>query len=282
MISVGDNHHFQRILVAVDASQESRALLEIAADLARCFESPLTGLYVEDEDMMSFADLPVGREISVIGARVLDLTRQRLQAHFQNQASQIQRTLKMIAAARQINHSFAVLQGRPEIEIRNAVEKMDLLAIGPKVGAILRPRGQELRRRFMESSAEGLLVVPDLSKTAHEGPVGTIYTGTPASEQAVRMAIRIANGLGRHVLVALVPGAQNPPEVEQYLKRITDQSTALTTVKADSIASFFETLPSWRPGLVVLPADIVEQSGWHWDRPGFPLLVLRNCGWDDD
>ncbi|NQU57903.1 MAG: universal stress protein [Rhodospirillales bacterium] len=282
MTSASNNHHFQRVLVAVDASPESRVLLEIAADLARCFESPLTGLYVEDEDMVSFAGLPVGREISVIGARVLDLTRQRLQSHFQNQASQIQRTLGTVAAARQISHSFAVLHGRPEQEIRNAAEKMDLLAIGPKVGATLRPRGQELRRHFLESSAEGLLVVPDLSKTAHEGPIGTIYTGTPGSERAVRMAIRIARGLDRQVLVALVPGDDETRALERLLKEIMGERTALTVVKADTIASFFEILSSWRPGLVVLPADIAEQSGWHWDKPRFPLLVLRERTNGDD
>jgi len=276
MTSARDNHRFQRILVAVDASPESRALLEIAADLARCFESPLTGLYIEDEDMVSFAGLPVGREVSIAGARVLDLTRQRLQSHFQNQASQAQRSLEVIATARRISHSFVVRQGRPEREIRAAAEKMDLLAIAPKLDAILRPRGQELRRRFMESSAAGLLVVPDLSKTAHEGPVGTIYTGTPASERAVRVAMRIAQGLERQVLVALVPGDEETRELEQHLKEIVDDPAALTAVKADTIPSFFEILSSWRPGLVVLPADIVEQSGWHWDRPGFPLLVLRN------
>ena len=276
MTAAGDNHRFQRILVAVDASPESRALLEMAADLAKCFKSPLTGLYVEDEDMLAFAGLPVGREISVIGARVLDLTHQRLQSHFQNQASQVQRALRMAAAARQISHTFAVLQGRPEHEIRNAAEKTDLLAIGPKVGAILRPRGQELRRRFLESSAEGFLVVPDLSITAHDGPVGTIYDGTPDSERAVRMAMRIAQGLARQILVALLSGDDKTQAAEQHLKEMAPGQMAPTTVKVDSIASFFETLPSWRPGLVVLPAKIVEQSGWQWDRPRFPLLVLRN------
>jgi len=282
MTSTGENHHFRRILVAVDASPESRALLEIAADLAKCFESPLTGLYVEDEDMVSFSGLPVGREISIIGAQVLDLTRQRLQSHFQNQASQAQRTLEFIAAARQISHSFAVRQGHPEHEIRNAAEQMDLLAISPKVGAILRPQGQDLRRRFLESSAKGLLVVPDLSKTAHEGPVGTIYTGTPASERAVRIAMRIAHGLERQVLVGLIAGDDETQALEQNLRNITGQSTALTTVKADTFASFFESLSSWRPGLVVLPTNIVEKPDWHWDRPGFPLLVLRDRTNEDD
>jgi nucleotide-binding universal stress UspA family protein len=276
MTPARDSHRFRRILVAVDASPESRALLEIAADLARCFESPLTGLYVEDEDVMSFAELSIGREISVTGARVRDLTRQRLQRHFQNQASQVRRTLKLVAAARQISYSFDVLHGHLELEIRKASEKMDLLAIAPKLGAIQRPRGQELQRRLMESSAQGFLLVPDMSKAAHVGPVATIYTGTRASERAVRMAMGIAQGLRRQVIVALVSDDDDEmQDLERHMQTIGNDPTDMTSVKIDDLSSFFEALSSWQPGLVVLPANIVEQSGWHWERPEFPLLVLR-------
>ena len=79
---------FRRVLVPLDASPESRALLELAADLAACFESSLTGLFIEDEDLLAFADLPFAREVSLSGASLRGLSRQHIQSHYRAQASQ--------------------------------------------------------------------------------------------------------------------------------------------------------------------------------------------------
>ena len=52
-----------RVLVAVDASAASLLALELAADLAAALRASLTGLYVEEEDLLHAAGLPFARRV---------------------------------------------------------------------------------------------------------------------------------------------------------------------------------------------------------------------------
>ncbi|MBC8338914.1 MAG: universal stress protein [Alphaproteobacteria bacterium] len=280
MSPASDPARFHRILVALDATTESRELLELAADLASCFESQLTGLYVEDEDMMSFANLPIGREISSAGAGLLDLTRQQLETHFRNHAAQVRRVLEVIAGAREISHSFDVRHGRPEREIQDAAKKTDLLAIGPRLGAILRPRGEDIRRRIPDSPADALLLVSATPQPLAAGPVIVAFGGRRLDERSLDVAKRIAIKLGRKLAVGLIPYERGHPDMKQHLETLLraseGETPAIEIFQTRDSGDFFSRLATRRPGLVVVADDILEQCDWYWGRPGFPILILRN------
>ncbi len=267
---------FRRVLVALDASQEGRALLETAAALATCFESPLMGLYIEDEDMLALADLPVGREVSFTGAQVRDLTRNGLQSHFRSHASRAQRILETAASKQQVEHSFELKRGRPDQEIHRAADESDLIAIGPVVGAIFRSRGEEPMRRLSESAARGLLVVSNLSLTATSGPIAAVFTGTPTGERAVRIAMHVANGLGRTVMVALMPSEMTVQELQQRLQGIVEEPDEKPIVEIDDSPQAVRSLSRRRPGLVIVPEDVAEQVYIRSERAGYPVLILRS------
>ena len=53
MMAEAKEQLFERVLVAFDASPQGNALLTLAAELALCFDSPLAGLFIEDESAES-------------------------------------------------------------------------------------------------------------------------------------------------------------------------------------------------------------------------------------
>jgi len=53
----------RRILVAMDTLSDNQAVLESAAELAAQLEAELTGLFVEDTDLLQAAELPVSLEV---------------------------------------------------------------------------------------------------------------------------------------------------------------------------------------------------------------------------
>ncbi|MGB7837261.1 MAG: universal stress protein, partial [Terrimicrobiaceae bacterium] len=56
--------NIRRILVALDASAHSRAALEAACELALGLDAELSGLFVEDINLLRLAQLPFASEIS--------------------------------------------------------------------------------------------------------------------------------------------------------------------------------------------------------------------------
>ena len=56
-----------RIVVGLDTSLIAREALSLAARLAASVDARLKGVFVEDENLLSLADLPFAREVSFSG-----------------------------------------------------------------------------------------------------------------------------------------------------------------------------------------------------------------------
>ncbi len=72
----------QRILVALDASSDSRAAVEAAVNLAARFNAELTGIYVEDENLLRLADLPFVQEVGHFSATCRHINHVDLERQF--------------------------------------------------------------------------------------------------------------------------------------------------------------------------------------------------------
>ena len=70
---------FRRVLVALDSSAASSAALEVAAGVAASQACELSGLFVEDEDLLRLAELPFAREIQLARAMSRTLVPEQLQ-----------------------------------------------------------------------------------------------------------------------------------------------------------------------------------------------------------
>ena len=87
----------RRILVALDASPHSFAALEAAAHLAAHLEAELSGLYVEDENLLRGAELPITRMVGSFSGEVRPVERGDMEQQLNVQAARARRALEQIA-----------------------------------------------------------------------------------------------------------------------------------------------------------------------------------------
>ena len=99
------------ILVALDTSAPSQAALESAASLAERLNADLEGIYVQDQDLLRLAQLPVGREVGLASARRRDLDPQGMERAWRVQAAHAKTALERVAKRHHLHSSFRIARG---------------------------------------------------------------------------------------------------------------------------------------------------------------------------
>jgi len=101
-----------RVVIGLDTSLVAREALSLAARLAASVDARLKGVFVEDENLLTLADLPFAREISLSG-EIRSVDPERMLRAMKAQAESVRRTLARIAAEANVDWSFDVRRGRP-------------------------------------------------------------------------------------------------------------------------------------------------------------------------
>jgi nucleotide-binding universal stress UspA family protein len=254
----------RRILVALDSSPESRALLDLAVDLAECLGSSVLGLFVEDQDILDFTDMPIARQVSSTGLGVCDLTREHMESHYRSQAAAVRRAVESAAAQRRIECAFETRRGKTEVEIGSVARAWDLIAISATVGHVTPSRRIDLFAN-LAPDATGLLTLAGLRTAPGTGPVTAVYTASPAADGAVSLAARIAARWGEERrIVFLGNGDKDDPATARDAER-------QRLPAAMSLAAY---LGATQPRLIVLPADLSDDDRQAVAKLGFPVLVV--------
>jgi hypothetical protein len=100
----------ERVVVALDAVSENRAAIETAARLAARWKAELHGVFVEDEDLLRFANLPFARQVS-LGAGVETLTLQQVERQLRVFAERARREVSAAAQRHGVEASFEIVGG---------------------------------------------------------------------------------------------------------------------------------------------------------------------------
>ncbi len=181
----------RRIVVALDASPQSQAALETAADLAARMEAELAGLFVEDVELLRIADSPPAREIAYPAAGAIPLNRITMERKFRAQSEQIRNTLAAAAKRARVPWSFRTVRGQVTSALRAAASPNDIVAIGRlgwSFGRRLRIGSTALE---LATSSIPLLLI---SQRAMLGNLRLLvfYDGSPASKDALLVSARLA------------------------------------------------------------------------------------------
>lgn len=120
----------ERIVVAVDASAASLLALELAADLAAALGTRLTGLYVEEQDLLHAASLPFVRSIGAQSGRPTPFTPDEIERQWRALAARAREALMRIAHARQLDWSFEVTRGPAGEVLQAAARGARLMGLG--------------------------------------------------------------------------------------------------------------------------------------------------------
>jgi nucleotide-binding universal stress UspA family protein len=185
----------RRIMVALDASPRSGEIIETAAELAARFGSELTGLFVEDINLLRLTELPFVREVSYFSPTLRSVDRTDLERQLRAQAAWMRRVLGRAADRLAIPWEFRVVRGAVAMALLAAGADADLLILG-RVGRSF------LQRQRIGSTARTLLVKRSgltmilQEKTQHyrgPRPVVVVYDGSELALKALYAAINLVD-----------------------------------------------------------------------------------------
>jgi nucleotide-binding universal stress UspA family protein len=260
------------ILVPLDASPQSLAALETAAQLAEAIGAQLTGLYVEDAELLSLCDYPFAREVMLYptGSRRLDPT--GLERDFRIQAQKIRKTMSLLAESSQFGWTFTVRRGRVIPEILEQTATADLTVIG-RLGSSLKnvPLGSTVQSLVEQGRGQTLILQEKMKRTA---PLLTVYSGSELSLRSLEVAVEIARAAigSMEILIPAESEAAYQKRSKEVLAKTEiekgrqDMQIRFRRLRGDVAPALVALLWAEYRQAVVLPVDVID---------GDPDAVLR-------
>jgi nucleotide-binding universal stress UspA family protein len=264
----------RRILVALDVSALSLAALEEAAAFAAAMEAELTGLFVEDINLVRSAGLPFARQVSYPSGAEERLSSERIDREFKARAELARKALAAAAERRHMPWSFRTVRGHVTNEILAAAAQADLIFIGKSGWSPARPLGSTALALIAAAPGAFLLVQQEIPQA---GPIMVLFDGSEGSRRALEAAVRLA--IAREVgLVVVIAGAS--PDLYETLQEGAKQiiggrlkGVRLRRVPAAGPGDVAHIVRTEGVGLVVLPGDSLLAQ-----EPGIRRLLelIRN------
>lgn len=182
----------RRIMVALDASPRNVEMIETAARLAARLGAELTGLFVEDIDLLRMTEFPFASEIGFFSPVSRRLSSGRMEREFRAQANWMRRILAGIAERKNVVWEFRVVRGSIVPELLTAGEEADLLILG-KVGRSLIQRGRiGSTVRLLLHQRPGLtMILHEMRAFTAPAPVIAVYDGSVEGRKALDAAGRL-------------------------------------------------------------------------------------------
>lgn len=252
----------RRILLALDASPASRAAIRTAVDLATHFDARITGLFVEDINLLRVSRLPFVREIDPFSPIPRALNPHALQRQLQLQADQLRRALALAAEVRGLEWAFRVTSGPVALELLTAGTDSDLLIMGrsgtsPAAGGRM---GSTVRSILMQRA--GLTFILETAMQ-FPTPVTVLYDGSEAGARGLEIAASLVAEHQRHLSVIMV--AETEAEARSMrpdvIRLMAGTGCEVRALLRPSHAGLAWLVRATGPGPVVLPCGRERLQG---------------------
>jgi hypothetical protein len=208
----------RRLLLALDSTCTDDECLTIAVELAARLEVDLAGLFVEDINVLRSASLPFVRQVSPLTASPHPFDLADTERELKGFAARLERHLSSAADQRRVKWSFQVVRGIASREVAQAALESDLVAIAETAPRSLAysSTSRTVREAVREAGRTVLLLRPGVKV---EGPIVLIYDGSPASDEAMDVALKLLVGIDAALEVFLVrESAERAAKLTQLLR----------------------------------------------------------------
>lgn len=145
----------RRIVVGLDTSFMAREALALAARVASSVDANLRGIFVEDENLLSLANLPFAREVSMTGT-LTEIDRAEMLRSMQAQAQIAKRVLERVAGEAHVSWSFDVARGSRLASLVKHAGVADTLVLRAQ-DASRHELGRTVRAATLDARADVLL-----------------------------------------------------------------------------------------------------------------------------
>ena len=191
---------FRRILVVLDSSTHSRAMLDLLATFAEQLHAELHGLYLEDSNLTRLTEHTETTAYCLVSYGPSTSKPGMIARAVKAQVAQNRRLIEEVTRRRSIRSSFQEHPGEKLDEVLATVQDGDLIVL-PKSG---RGYPATLLRAINQSPAQSVLLFNPY--TIFSGAVMTVYDGSPFAETAFEAACDItALNHGEIEVVMLTP-----------------------------------------------------------------------------
>ena len=241
MTREADDSSTLQILVALDTRSDITTAMRSAAALAVRMRAELLGMFVEDTDLLRIADLPFAHEIMFWSARERRLTGGDMARSIRALAARAQAELERTAQEARVHWSFRVQRG-PRLQL--------LMEAGGAFDIVFVPAA---RRSPRPGTAR---CRPATAPAA----VYTLFTGSPASERSLSVALAMVGSTGGDLAV-LVTGSDAQARDKartQAIERLKGQDAAARFFDhpGSGTAELAKSLAGLTGSALFLPADL--------------------------
>lgn len=209
----------RNILVPLDYSPQSLAALHTAAHLAGAIGARVSGLYVEDADLLEVCRYPFAREILLQPAGSRRLEAEDVERDFRIQAHNIQKMMAMLAQSSQFSWNFLVRRGRVVSEILKQNAAADLTVIG-KLGRSLKKAslGSTVLSLVEQGQGQTLILQERLKAST---PLLTVFNGSDLALRSLNLSAEIARAVMGRIEVLI------PAKSEEEFQKLSEQTHSI-------------------------------------------------------
>jgi len=205
----------RRILVALDASRASEDALAAAATLADRLGAELTGLFVEDVNLLRLAGLPFVRQIRLSAGGWHPLEPGTLEGELRAMAARAREALERAAGPHRITWSFRVARGGVSVEVLAAAGEADLLVLGT-AGHRLTGGPGETALTAAARAPTSVLVMGRGTRVGRPLLVG--HDGSPGSDSAMALGQLLEAAVGDMTVLVAAPTRERADEIAAGLR----------------------------------------------------------------
>jgi nucleotide-binding universal stress UspA family protein len=216
----------RRILLPLDLSRDSLTALEIAMNLAAAVGGEVSGLFVEDTELLMAGRLPFAREVGSFSGIARRIGAEDIRHRFQSIAGNARSALAEAGHRLKVPTSFQVGHGDVPAEILTAAEDADLLVLGKagwSLGSFRKP-GRTCAAILSRSRIPVLIVERGATLSP---PIVVVNDGTSSGERAVEFARELSRNLGWDIAVFAVREMSGGDEVLQRIHQETPRLVVL-------------------------------------------------------